>query len=248
MNESDQIKEKFRKLIIGFISEDDIIKPLKFLILSCPQKACLLIVGGALRNFIISQIYGKAPATKDIDMVIGGLGENYPLEKMLEKEKYKHTDFGGIRWYPKESCYSFDLSLLENFLPIAKFKLEPNVDNLLATIDFDVNALMFDIKNSLFYEKGALKAVREKTIGFNAAKTYHRGLLAYRLLLIRHKIGFYLSREAFRFIRTTVDLETVLWIQRTLKSKVDKQLRKAVLADYDRICMSKNYDEYKLNM
>ncbi len=121
------------------------------------------------------------------------------------------------------------------------------MENLLATIDFTVNALLFDVKNSRFYEKGALEAIREKVVGFNAKKTYDKGLLAYRLLLIRHKIGFYLSREAFGFLRTAVDLDTVLWIKKTLKGKVDRRLCREVLADYDRICMSANYEEYKMN-
>lgn len=245
MDELQNTKEKFRQLIIGFVSQDDILKPMIFLMAALPKKACFIVIGGALRNFVIKQFYGDAPPTADIDMVIGGLGKEYPLESGLVREKYKNTDFGGIRWYPKESCFSFDLSLMENFLPIKKFQLVPSIDNLLKTIDFTVNTLLFDIKDKMFYEKGAFEAIREKTIGFNADKTYDKGLLAYRLLLIRHKIGFYPSREAFRFLRTGVDLDTVSWIEKTLRSKVDRKLSDAVLADYDRICMFKNYDEYK---
>jgi hypothetical protein len=244
MNEPENIKEKFRQEIIGFVSQDDILKPLNFLISGCPQKASLIIIGGALRNLAIKHFYGNAPPTVDIDMVIGGLGQDYPLDSMLAKEKYENTDFGGIRWYPEKSCFSFDLSLLDNFLPIKKFRMEPNIDSLLETIDFTVNTLLFGVKNEIFYEKGALEGIKKKVIGFNAEKTYDKGLLAYRLLLIRHKIGFYPSREAFRFLRTTIDLDTMAWIKKTLKSKVDKKVYKGVLEDYDRICMFKNYDDY----
>jgi len=116
---------------------------------------------------------------------------------------------------------------------------------LLATIDFDVNALIFEVKENHFYEKEAINAIKEKTIGFNAQKTYDKGFLAYRLLLIRHKIGFFPSREAFRFLRSAVDLDMMLWIKKTLQSKVGKELCKIILADYDRICLYKNYDDYK---
>jgi hypothetical protein len=245
MNEPKDVIEKFSQKIIEFVSQENISKPLNFLITVLPQKACLLIFGGALRNFIINQCYGKSPPTIDIDIVISGLEKEFSIEKILAGEKFKNTDFGGVRWYPKGSSFSFDLSLLDNFLPIKKFHLEPDIDNLLATIDFDVNALIFEVKENHFYEKEAINAIKEKTIGFNAQKTYDKGFLAYRLLLIRHKIGFFPSREAFRFLRSSVDLDMMLWIKKTLQSKVGKELCKIVLADYDRICLYKNYDDYK---
>jgi hypothetical protein len=245
MNEPKEIVEQLRKKIIEFISQKDILKPLNYLIGALPPKACLLIVGGALRNFIIKQFYGDAPPTLDIDMVIGNLGKEFSMEEILTQEKFKNTDFGGIRWYPNGSAFSFDLSLLNNFLPIKKFHLDPDIENLLTSIDFDVNALIFDVKKNQFHEKGAINAIKEKSMGFNAEKTYDKGFLAYRLLLIRHKIGFHLSREAFRFLRSALDLDMILWIKKTLESKVGKELCEAVLADYDRICLYKNYEDYK---
>jgi hypothetical protein len=245
MNEQKDTIEKFRQKIVTFVSQEDISKPLNFLIRALPQKTCLLIVGGALRNFIIQQFYGDAPPTKDIDIVIGNIEKECSLDKILMGEKFKNTDFGGIRWYPYKSAFSFDLSLLENFLPIEKFHLDPNIDNLLATIDFNVNALLFDVKKNHFYEKGAINAIKEKIIGLNSDKTYDKGLLAYRLLLIRHKIGFYPSREAYRFLRSTVDLDMILWIKKTLESKVGKELCNNILADYDRICLYNSYENYK---
>ncbi len=245
MNEPNDNIENFRQKIIEFVSFEDISKPLNFLIRELPKKACLLIIGGALRNLIIKQIYGNAPPTHDIDMLISGLGKEFSIKKILNREKYKNTDFGGIRWYPKNSAYSFDLSLLDNFLPIEKFQLEPDINNLLATIDFNVNALIFEVKNNHFYENSAINGIKEKIIGFNAQKTYDKGFLAYRLLLIRHKIGFYPSREAFRFLRSGVDLDMMLWIKKTLESKVGKELCEIIIADYDRICLYKNYDDYK---
>jgi hypothetical protein len=245
MNEQNEKSEQFRQQLIEFVFQNDISKPVKFLIDALPQQACLIIMGGALRKFFIKQFYGDAPATRDIDMVIGSLGKEFELEKILTEEKFKNTDFGGLRWYPKDSAFSFDLSLLDNFLPIKKFHLEPDVETLLASIDFNVNALTFDVKKTQFHEKRAINAIKEKTIGFNAEKTYHKGLLAYRLLLIRHKIGFYLSREGFRFLKIALDLDMILWIKKTLKSKNGKKLSETILADYDRICLYKNYEEYK---
>ncbi len=245
MNEFKYTVETCRKKIAEFVSQENISKPLNFLIDSFPQNACFLIIGGALRNFIIRLMYGDSAVTHDIDIVIGSLEKNFSMEKVFAEENVKNTDFGGLRWYPIGSVFSFDLSLLDNFLPIKKFHLEPEIDNLLATIDFDVNTLIFEVKKNKLYEQGAITAIKEKTIGFNAKKTYDKRLLAYRLLLIRHKIGFYPSREAFRFLRTAVDLDMILWVKKTLESRVSKEQLNLILADYDRICLYKNYDDYK---
>lgn len=237
--------DKLGEKIIEFVSQEDISKPLNRLIDLFPKEAFLLIIGGALRNFIIKHLYGDAPPTCDIDIIIGGLGAKFSMEKTLIREKFENTDFGGVRWFPDKSSFSFDLSLLDNFLPIKKFHLEPDRTNLFATIDFDVNALMMDVKKHQFHEKGAITAIKKKTIGFNANKIYDKGFLAYRLLLIRHKIGFYPSREAFRFLRLAVDLDMLLWIKKTLESRVGKERSEIILAEYDRICLYKNYEDYK---
>jgi hypothetical protein len=245
MNGSKEIAEKLEGKIIEFVSQEDISNPLSHLIALFPPQAFLLIIGGALRNFIIKYFYEDAPPTIDIDIIIGGLGANFPMGKTLRSEKFKNTDFGGVRWYPKKSSFSFDLSLLDNFLPIRKFHLEPDRTQLLATIDFDVNALMLDVKQHRFHEKGAITAIRKKTIGFNSDKIYDKGFLAYRLLLIRHKIGFYPSRDAFKFLRFAVDLDMLISIKKTLESRFGKHFSKIVLAEYDRICRYKNYEDYK---
>ena len=194
--------EDFTQIIDGFVSGDDIAAPLDFLIARLPDIASPYIVGGALRNFLILRIHGAAPDTEDIDMAIGGLGGDYPLESALEGEDFARGDFDGFKWRPKETPYSFDLCLLENFLPIKKYHLAPTAESLLDTVDFTVNALVWDVKAKVLHERNAARAIRERTMGFNSEKVYDIGFLAYRLLLIRHKIGFCPSRGAFRFLRT----------------------------------------------
>ena len=237
--------DDFTQIIDGFVSGEDIAAPLDFLIARLPDVASPYIVGGALRNFLILRIYGASPKTEDIDVVIGGLGGDDPMEIALAGEDFARGDFDGFKWRPKYTPYSFDLSLLENFLPIKKYRLAPTVENLLDTVDFTVNALIWDVKAKVLYERNATRAIRERTIGFNSEKVYDIGFLAYRLLLIRHKIGFWPSEGAFRFLRTALDLEDIVWIEKTLRARHGRKFAEKILEDFDRICCYSDYREYK---
>ncbi len=232
-------------LIGDYVSQCEISGPMDCLASELPANAELYVIGGSLRNFAIGLIYGASPPTADIDLVVGGLGGFFSLERVLKNERFKKGDFEGVKWRPKNSPFSFDMCLLENFLPIKKFRLNPDPENLLRTIDFTVNALVFDFKKRILYEQNAVKAIGERIIGFNTEKFFDIRLLAYRLLLIRHKIGFHPSRQAFRFLRNAIDLDASIWIKNTLEANRGKDYAKKVLEDYDRICSYSNYEDYK---
>ncbi len=237
--------ENLPQLIGGYVSRDEISGPMEYFASKLPAEADLYIVGGCLRNFVIGLIYGHSPPTADIDLVVGGLGGAFSLERALKNERFKTGDFEGVKWRPKNSSFSFDMCLLENFLPVKKFRLNPDPENLLRTIDFTVNALVFDFKKEILYEQNAVKAIRERTIGFNTDKIFDMRLLAYRLLLIRHKIGFHPSRQAFGFLRNAIGLDASAWIKDTLEANHGKEYAKKVMEDYDTICSCKDYEDYK---
>jgi hypothetical protein len=95
MNGSKEIAEKLEGKIIEFVSQEDISNPLSQLIALFPPQAFLLIIGGALRNFIIKYFYEDAPPTIDIDIIIGGLGANFQWEKHSEVKNLKIPTSGG---------------------------------------------------------------------------------------------------------------------------------------------------------
>jgi lipoprotein signal peptidase len=77
----------------------------------------LFIVGGALRNVIIRLFHGSAPVTKDIDIFIGNISGQFPLEILFKKHRYVRTDLVGICGYPEYSGFAFDLCLIPNSFP-----------------------------------------------------------------------------------------------------------------------------------
>ena len=232
------------KKIESFTRRKDISEPLKYLCDKLPAQADFYIAGGALRNVIIEIVHGYRPEILDIDVMIGNLRKEFSISNVLAQERYRFTDFGGVRWFPKDSAFSLDLSLLENFLPIKKFHLAPTLENLLKTIDFNVNAVIYDFKDEALHERFILKTIRKKRVGFNSGWFYDKLLLAYRLLVIRHKINFYFSEQAFKFIRDSIAFDSVNALMNIMIAKLGKTEAERIIDEYDRICVYKSYEEY----
>jgi hypothetical protein len=231
--------------IESFVRQEEIAAPLRYLCDKLPPQADLYIVGGALRNIVIEIVHGYRPEIVDIDIIIGSLGKNFSFDKVLAGKQYRLTEFGGVRWFPKDSSYSFDLSILENFLPIEKFHLAPTLESLIKTIDFTVNVIIYDVKKKVLHQKNIIHHIQKATVGFNSDQVYDKILLAYRLLVIRHKTGFYVSEHAFTFLRNSIGLDSVNVLIKILESKVGKKRAKKIIDEYDRMCMYKSYEDYR---
>lgn len=126
-------------------------------------------------------------------------------------------EIGGLRWYPDNSPYTFDICLLSDFVLIAKYRLAPLWQSLLICIDFTMNAVIYDFIRKSLYERNCISDIRRSLLEFNTRRMAGKLLLAYRILLIRHKTGFALSPQVFSFIKTQIDLNTL--VGRSLKKK-----------------------------
>jgi hypothetical protein len=209
-----------------------------------PPTAELLVAGGAIRNTIIELIHGKAPPTADIDLFVGGVTKDYPLEKYLAGENIRKTDLGGLRWLPPSGTYSYDISLLPNFIIIAKYKLAPTIDALLNSIDFTVNAAIYDVACKKFLEHGCLVAIKNRLIEFNTERMVSKLMLAYRIFLIRHKTGFLLSQRVFTFLKNQIDLTLLNDLKMLFIVKQGQRKAEDIISDFDHICRFHTYDEY----
>ena len=227
-----------------FVGLPPIAEPLKRLRLHLPPTATVYIVGGALRNLIIDALFGNSPATADIDVFIGGIAKDYSFNDLLKDQACEHTELGGMRWWPSECPYAFDLCALAQFVFFEKYQLPPTLQNLLACIDFNVNAVVFDTQARQLHEKGCISAIAARCMDFNTTRMLNRLMLAYRILLIRHKTGFLLSAPVFSYVKHQIDLATLKNLKGLLQKKAGKAMAKAVMADYDEICSYKDYAAY----
>jgi hypothetical protein len=69
-------------------------------------------------------------------------------------------------------------------------------------------------------------------------------LIAYRILLIRHKTGFILAEPVFDFIRARLELETVIQLKRLFRAKLGPSMAAAIMEDFDSQCKYASYEAY----
>ncbi len=228
-----------------FFAQPAIRGNLTFLRERLPREAQIVVAGGAVRNVIIAAFHGSAPPTPDIDIFIGGLGRDFSLEGMLKDQKARPTDLKGMRWHPADSPLAYDLCLLHDFLGIAAYRLEPTMANLLAGIDFTINAILFDVDRRTVAEQGCTAAVRKREIDFNSRRIPDKALIAYRALLMAHKTGFHLGPPVFDFLRNRLEVGALRQIKGYLQAKLGKAAAAVVMGGYDALCRHHSYQAYR---
>ena len=149
-----------------FFQRADIRDNMNLLRKQLPASSRMLIVGGALRNLFIEVLHGRAPVTRDIDIFVDGLDSGFSLGSLFRNQEIKTTDLKGIRWHPKGSDLAYDLGVLADFLVIRHGHLKPTPENLLAGIDFSMNAILYDPQRQRLMEKGCIAAIRDRMIDF----------------------------------------------------------------------------------
>lgn len=237
-------KDKVQSAVTAFLSEPSIRENLDRLRDGLPERAGMYVVGGAPRNLIIGMVRGRSPKTLDIDVFIEGVSKRHPVADLLSGQPFEKTELGGIRWRPRGSVYCFDICLLPKFVILEKYRLEPTLENLLASIDFDINAVAFDCKTGILYEKECIPAIGRGVMDFNTMRYMNRLYQSYRILLIHYKTGFLLSDAVFSFVKNQIDLGALLDLKSLLRRKVGKRDANAIMRSYDRICSFHAYETY----
>lgn len=228
-----------------FLAREDVQKPVRLMRSLIPEGAELFLYGGAIRNMVIDIFFGAAPNTADLDFVIGNLNQSVKLENLFSAQKFCSIDLGGIRWYPENTEFSFDLCLLQDFLLIKKYRLEPNVASLLRSTDFTVNAIVYDIQRGILHQRRCICDIEKRLLDFNTLMIYDKLILIYRILIMSHKTNFILSENVFRFLKTAVDLDTIISLKTLLVSKLGKDTAREILKRHDRFSGYSDYGLYR---
>ena len=231
--------------IAAFLEKDELRIPLQALEKQLPDTADVYIVGGSLRDVVIRECHGNGPVTEDIDIIIGNLGEATIAQSGMPAGRCEPTELGGVRWLPERTRFAFDLSRLQDFLIFRKFNLQPNLENLLASLDFTCNAIIFDRKSATLNENGCVQAIRRRLLDFNTTMFYNRETITYRALLLWFKTGFILSKAVFEFLKTRVDMQVLTFVKARLSVRLSPEQAKTVLNDYVRISGFSDYGRYR---
>lgn len=214
---------------------------------SLPPRASLLVAGGALRNLAIEALHGTSPVTRDIDLFVGNVEPGFSLSRVFSAESTTPTELGGIRWKPDSCSLAFDICRLCDFVVIKQCRYEPTLENLLNSIDFTANAIILDFDTMELYQGRCFEAIQHRILEFNTLAVPNRLLLAYRILVIRFKTGFFLSKQVFSFVKNQIDLDTLMALRPLLVSKQGKETGNRIMDDLRRICRYPVYSDYFLN-
>jgi hypothetical protein len=247
METPDSWRRVLQETVTRFLDADGIREPLHRLQSTLPGGAVIYVVGGAVRNLLIRQIYGAAPPTEDIDLFIGNVYPPLDPCHLFPGEPNRRTELGGIRWRPADSGYAFDICRLQDFVIFTKYRLAATMENLLQFVDFDINSVAFDIDARRLYECNSFAAIRRRRMDFTSRLFYNKESIAYRALLLRFKTGFALSRDVFHFIKNDVDLNMLLFLKRLYRQRLGRRHAQRLLKDYDRICGYPDYPSYIAN-
>ena len=235
---------KIAVAVNNFFKDDQVAACLELLRSHLPAHAGIYIAGGSIRNLIIGCLHGYSPVTHDIDVFITGISGDYSLERALRGQHTERTELGGVRWYPEPSAHVWDLWLLPNFIIIKCFNLDPSIPVLLANIDFNVNAVIYDPFGQHLSERGCLRAIRRKILDFNTLRIADSAMIAYRTLLIRHKTDFTLSERMFAFLKNRLDLNALIHLRGLLIGKRGKVEGKQILREFNRVITCRHYADY----
>jgi hypothetical protein len=234
--------------VASFLGGHDVKGGLSELQQRLPAGAAVYLVGGAIRNLAIEAVHGRRPKIQDLDLFINRVGDDAVLSKWFPQGQIEITDLGGIRWRPAGCPYDLDLWLMKDFVVLAKLKLAPTLENLLSTLDFTMNTLVYDLKQGRLHQRNALPDIERRILEFNTRVFYTRLAICYRCLLLRHKIDFEFSEAVFGFLRWEVDLETLEAARQLFRVRHGKVFARRILEDYDRVCTSRDYQEYRASL
>ncbi len=209
-----------------------------------PSGASVYLVGGAIRNLAIEAMHGYRPKIRDLDLFIDRIGDDARLSACFPQRQIEVTELGGIRWRPQGFCYDLDLWLMRDFVVLSQLNLSPTLENLLSTLDFTMNTLVYDLNRGRLHQRNALPDIQRRVLAFNTRVFYTRLAVCYRCLLLRHKTGFVFSEAVFRFLHRQVDIDTLEATRQLLRARQGKALARQILRDYDRVCTSSAYEDY----
>ena len=230
--------------IIRFLSDTNAQEALDFLQKSLPDDADIYIAGGVVRDILIAKLHGAGPSTEDIDIFIADVPTGFHPSDILATDQFEVTDLGGVRWRPQNTELPLDICLLENFVILEKYQMEPNLENFLDTIDFTVNAAVFDYRRRCLHSKRCIEDVAGRTIDFNSRLLYTKASTAFRALVLRYKTGFRLSEAVFYFLKNDIDVETVLFLKHLFKSRFKREKTIRLMTDFNRISRFRDYRGY----
>ena len=128
-------------------------------IVSMNSRGRVWVIGGFLYKTLIRAVHGTEVASKDFDFVVERARERL---KLPDGWTSRTNRFGNPELSAAEN--QVDLVPLDNILYLRKMNLAPSIRNYLASVNFDIFALAFDLRDEAIVDGGGVSALERKVL------------------------------------------------------------------------------------
>jgi hypothetical protein len=172
--------------------------------------AQIYLVAGALRDAIALHYEGEGDKTpRDFDIIIGRLcrGE---FDAVLQAFGRRNRHGGYL--LPAEGAPNWDVWRLEETIGLGKTGALCSIENVLRTFNLDCNAVAMDLRTGLVLDGGAIRAVRQRQVGFvHRALRHSEETFAAKTLLLNLRLKYAVSSELNQFVAAHLRLSSLAY-------------------------------------
>lgn len=157
----------------------------------------VVVFGGFVRDAIHNYLHNDKQKYRDLDLVVLGHFHTHRGGPQNNFGGYRKLFADGLRidYWTLDSTYAFNKGLFK-----------PSLSNLPCTTVFTINACVFEPKESVLYECGAIDAIAERRICFNC-KDYLNVFpeyQAFRAIDFSQRLRYLLDEPVLEFVRNTL--------------------------------------------
>jgi len=128
-------------------------------IVSANSRGRIWLIGGFLYKTLIKARHGTDVPNKDFDFIVERARGKLDLPGGWTTRTNR---FGNPELSSKDNLV--DLIPLDNLLYLRRKRMEPSISNYLASVNFSVFALAFDMREERIIEGGGVSALEEKVV------------------------------------------------------------------------------------
>jgi hypothetical protein len=221
--------EELQQRFYALISRDRLFAELISRLLSRNAKA--VVIGGWVRDHLLSLRGGKLIQPHDIDLVVDGVDDLQLLEIM--PIDFKRNIFNGLK--AEMSSTPLDIWLLQHTCLIQKLSLPAVFETLPLTTEFRINSVIFYPMplwaTSKLMDAGCLESISNQVLDFRTNQLPFPLVQAARAVIYGAKLNLRLHAEICTFIRhVCIDRETIFSIEKGIAEFCPSPHRKSALA------------------
>jgi len=128
-------------------------------IVGANSRGMIWLIGGFLYKTLIKKMYGTDIPSKDFDFIIERARGKLDLP---ERWKSRKNRFGNPELSSDDN--RVDFIPLDNLLYLRRKRMKPSISNYLASVNFSVFALAFNLREEKIIDGGGVSALEKKVV------------------------------------------------------------------------------------